>query len=408
MTKGGARKLWTYLPVGMRRSLAHGLMGLTQPKIDRVSRDRVIDPRVPRIVIGLLSSPSGLGQSARLAAKALSEYGYSVLGFDVSSLFFEVENNIAHGLSDARAHRGPAHAVVVINAHLMPYVLTALGTSFLREKYITGYWAWELPRVPQLWGRGLTAVHDIAVPSEFTACAIGALGADLRISVAPHPVTLQHQPLSPLVTSLPRPQQPFTILSTLSASSGFERKNPIALIRAFRLAFGSRRDRRLKLHVTGTSHYPAAKAAILAARGGSENITTSWNVLDRMRFYEWWGAPDAYASLHRSEGFGLPIAEAMCAGYPVIATGWSGNVDYMTTQNSLLVRYRLTEVADPQGKYSASEGEWAEADVEHAAELLQDLAGDHERQRALAQSARTTISSTLTGDSFCRALIRPE
>ena len=176
----------------------------------------------------------------------------------------------------------------------------------------------------------------------------------------------------------------------MSARSTLARKNPMGLIRAFRLAFDDSKDARLKLVVGGIDVYPAGRALILEAIGNAENIEVRWTPLGRREFYHWWQDADAFALLHRSEGFGLPLAEAMYAGYPVIATGWSGNMDYMTEENSFLVRSRLVEVDDPQKQYYRTEGPWADPDCEHAAEIFLRLRND----RALARSVGETAHKT--------------
>jgi glycosyltransferase involved in cell wall biosynthesis len=390
---------------GRRAADAQAVTGRFKPRLKEISRDLLGDRTVPRIVVGLLSSPSGLGQSARLAAAALRNDGYRVLGLDIGRLFREASGSIVHGLADARGHRGPAHVVLVVNARYAPYALVWLGDAFLKDKLVTGYWTWELSRPPHNWEHGAGAVHAIAVPSLFTANAVCAPNGGQPVQVCPHPVALDHPPLSPFATGAARPEGPFTVVSTLSLRSGLERKNPVGLIRAFRLAFGDRRDRRLRLLVAGAAHCPQGRAAILRAVGRAANVEVAWKPLTRAQLYAWWESPDIYALLHRSQGFGLPLAEAMAAGTPVVATGWSGNMDFMTEQNSFPVRFRLCEVVDPQRKHATSEGQWADPDVEHAAELLQLLAARPELVREVGKTAHRAIHVRLTGQNFCRNLL---
>jgi glycosyltransferase involved in cell wall biosynthesis len=400
-----ATTLWRHTPAGVRQKAAHTVIGRFAPRLSQVPRAVLRDRSVPRILVGMLSSPSGLGQSVRLAAGALRNDGYRVLGVDIGRFFHEVAGNIAHGLPDGSGWRGPAHVVLVLGAPYAPYALASLGSGFLPDKWVTGYWAWELPRLPRSWERGFGAVHDIAVPSLFTANAVAERAGGRPALVCPHPVALDHPPLSPYALGTARPRQPFTVVSTLSVGSGLERKNPVGLIRAFRLAFGDARDCRLRLLVTGAEHYPPARAAILGAIGRARNIEVAWQPLTRADFFAWWGTPDAYALLHRSEGFGLPLAEAMCAGVPVVATGWSGNMDYMSEQNSLPVRFQLVGVADPQRKYAGTEGQWAEPDIEHAAELMRMLAHRPDLGREIGATAHRAMRVRLTGQSFCRNLL---
>jgi glycosyltransferase involved in cell wall biosynthesis len=138
---------------------------------------------------------------------------------------------------------------------------------------------------------------------------------------------------------------------------------------------------------------------------GACNIEISWKVLEPTAFARWWSEGDVYMSLHRSEGFGLPLAEALCGGMPVVATGWSGNIDFMNAANSYLLEYSLVDVDDAQGKYPGDLGRWAEASVEHAAAILADLAinSASASAKAIAQAART--QSRLSGKAFVDGLL---
>jgi glycosyltransferase involved in cell wall biosynthesis len=286
----------------------------------------------------------------------------------------------------------------------MPYALTLLGGKFIRDKHVTGYWAWELPHVPHNWVFGLSAVHDVAVPSRFTADAVQRLSPELPVRIAPHPVSLAHP--APHLALGEVKARPFTILSACSIASGFNRKNPLATIRAFRRAFGSDSSKRLKLLVTNVHHFPQARDAIEAEINGSRNIQASWRVLEPMAFARWWSEGDVYLSLHRAEGFGLPLAEAMCAGMPAVATGWSGNVDYMDTANGYLIEYSLIDVDDAQGKYPSDLGQWAEPNIEHASAILAHLATNKASATAKACAYAASAQSRLSGKAFVDSLTK--
>jgi glycosyltransferase involved in cell wall biosynthesis len=106
-------------------------------------------------------------------------------------------------------------------------------------------------------------------------------------------------------------------------------------------------------------------------------------------------ACDCYVSLHRAEGFGLTMAEAMAIGKPVSATGYSGNVDFMNEENSYLVDYRIGRVG-PECEIYPPEGEWADPSIEHAAELMRRVSTDTAEATAKGERARADVSRLLS------------
>jgi len=332
--------------------------------------------------VGFLSSPSGLGRAARLAYIALQRQGHDVYGVDLSAWFYETAGVVAFPFRDGRKFDGAANVLININAGYAKYALSLLGARFVQRKAILGYWVWELERAPQDWVRGAQCVHAIATPSAFAASALKGVAEGRPVLVAPHPVAT-----GPLPPRVPPPDGPFTVNAVMSAASGFARKNPIALVRAFRMAFGADASARLRLRVTNLDHYPVGEAQLNAEIVGFPNIELSTQTLDDDVSMAWWGAPHLYASLHRAEGFGLPMAEAMCVGVPVLATDWSANAEYVDDENGYPVRATLTPVVDPQCKYDTA-GRWADPDIEHAAARLYEAANDVSKRQAKGEVAR--------------------
>jgi glycosyltransferase involved in cell wall biosynthesis len=362
------RTIWRHLPAGVRRPLAHATINLFAPGLP-VPAAASFAPEAPVVVVGFLTSASGLGQASRLAYRAFELQGREVLGIDLSRFFFETKDVVALPHRDGRGHRGPGRVLININAPYMAYVFNLLGRGFLAEKHVTGYWAWESPCAPGAWREGLRRAHALATPSAFVADAIRALGHTPPIVVAPHPVMLEALPTIPRRTQPISPEVPFTVAFSFNSASGFERKNPLALIAAFKAAFPDRHDVSLRILASNIEHYADGRALIDNARAGDARIAVTFEAVDRDAYWRWYGTPDLYASLHRAEGFGLTIAESMALGVPVLATRWSANTEFMTEVNAIPIHHRLVPIRDAQQKY-AEEGVWAEADVQHAAAMM--------------------------------------
>ncbi len=369
--------------MSVRRPLARALLGRFAPRIDD---GMTFDEAKPWIVVGFLTSPSGLGQSARLAYGALLSQGREVYGVDISEGFLESAGVVDFRFRDGRGVLGRGNVLINVNPPYVRHAQSLIGARLLRGKAVLAYWVWETERAPKSWKDSVACVHAIAAPSLFAARAIEAMAAPRRVSVVPHPVALGRLP--PI--KAPDDGAPFTILSMCNAASGFERKNPVALVRAFRCAFGDDPSKRLRLRVTNLDQYPPGEEALRVELAGARNIEFTTRQFGDADWAAWWDAPHLYGSLHRAEGFSLPIAEAMCAGVPALATAWSGNIEYMSDENSYLVRAPLVSIQDAQKKYAVEDGFWADPDIEHAAALLREASENRVGLRERAAAARQT------------------
>jgi glycosyltransferase involved in cell wall biosynthesis len=189
------------------------------------------------------------------------------------------------------------------------------------------------------------------------------------------------------------------------ARSSIERKNPADLLRAFRRAF--RRDDQVAL-VLKVSHSDGAPAAMRELSALAEGLPVVWirDVnLDERQTQTLLGRLDVYASLHRAEGFGLVLAEAMALGKPVVATGFSGNLEFMDDRSSRLVRAKEVVTDRAHGPYPRGT-RWAAPDVEHAAELLRSLAADRELRQDIGRQARRRVEQTLAPQVVARTLVQ--
>ena len=378
---GIAHKVWRCLPPEMRRRAFTLATSRLAPRPDRVP-----PPGEHGLAVaGEFSQPSGLGEGARLMARTVYGLGLPVWRLDVPS-------PIDPKVTDVTVTEAPlpgAPLVLHVNAPFLPLALMRLGRNLIRGRRIIGYWAWELPIVPPEWHGGCGFVHEIWVPSRFTAAALEPLMPG-RVRVVPPALAMA----PPAPAALDRaafglPASAVVVLMSFNLASSFERKNPLAAIEAFRLAFGERADRFLMIKVLHADHAPADFARLVAAAQAPNIRIETRSMPDRDR-HALTAASDIVLSLHRSEGFGLVPAEAMMLGRPVIATGWSGNMDYMDRDNAALVGYRLVPAHDDRLVYRNAH--WAEPDLGDAVTHLRFLADNEAARRGLGERARVAAA----------------
>ena len=200
------------------------------------------------------------------------------------------------------------------------------------------------------------------------------------------------------------PADALVVLNVFHLGSAFTRKNPIAAVRAFRRAFGDAPDRVLAIKLVDNGAVPWALQALHEAIGGAANIRVIEGMLSAPDMAGLVAASDIVISLHRSEGFGLVPAEAMRFAKPVVATSWSGNLEFMTARNSALVGYSLVPVDDPEGAIDGADQVWADADVDDAAQWLRRLADDADLRGRLGAAAAADVASQLSPQKFARTV----
>ncbi|HVB66428.1 MAG TPA: glycosyltransferase [Acetobacteraceae bacterium] len=386
-------RLWRRLPAGPRRRMAARLVALAAP--------RLAAPPPPAtggvIVAGEFTRASGLGESARLMLDALAALGQPAWPLDIGPLLPAHRADLPPPTPWTTPPPADAALVLHVNAPLLPLVLARLPRALVRGRRVVGYWAWELPVAPAEWRAGARCVHEAWAPSRFTADALAPLLAR-PVRVVPHPLAVR--PAAP--AGLGRgdfglPEAAVVVLVSFNLASSFARKNPLAAVAAFRAAFVDRADRILLLKVGHSRHHPEDFARLAAAVADAPNIRLETRTMPPADALALTAAADMVLSLHRSEGFGLVPAEAMLLGKPAIATGWSGNLEFMGERSAALVRYRLVAAEDPRGVYAVPGAVWAEAEVGHAAEWLRRLADDAPARAALGAA----------GQAYARARLGP-
>jgi glycosyltransferase involved in cell wall biosynthesis len=388
--------LWQRLPRAWRRAALFHAAALLAPRPSANA-----GPTAPIIVAGVFDTASGLGESARLCYDALNSAGVNVSGIDLTAGLMQPNDVPGFAFADGRSCEGPGTLILHVNSPLVPLAMCRLGRRLVGAKYIVGYWAWELPEVPPDWRHGIPFVHEIWVPSRFVADAIRPLAAGRPIHIVAHPVALSRSHgVSPPRSS----DRPFTVLTVFNAASSFARKNPCAAIQAFRRAFGDDRTTRLIVKGSNLSSLPQAVALLKDAANSAPNVVFMDEVLSAAGIAGLYDEADVFVSLHRSEGFGLTIAMAMLRGVPVIATGWSGNVDFLNNETGIPIRYRLIPAKDEQGTYHHPNMMWAEPDVDEAATALRRLRADPRLRAQLGTQAAQFAARAWNSEAYTQTV----
>lgn len=356
------------------------------------------------IVAGELTRASGLGEGARLMLHGLASLGIPAWPVDISRLLPAHRDDLPSPMAPASPPPTSAALVMHVNPPLLPLVLARLPRMITRTRRIVGVWSWELPRVPADWRFGAKFVHAVWAPSQFTAEAVAELTGD-SVRVARPPIAAVPVLLAPVSRAhWGLPQDAVVVLVSFNLASSFVRKNPLGAIEAFRLAFGTRSDRVLVLKVGNTDHFPDDFARIVAATNNAENIRLITMPLTTAEKLALTAAADIVMSLHRSEGFGLVPAEGMLLSKPVVATAWSGTLEFMDESCAALVRCRLIPAEDPREVYTVRDAIWADPDVRHAAEWLNRLADDPALRRSMGEAGRNTALTRLGTASLAEAV----
>ncbi len=279
-----------------------------------------------------------------------------------------------------------------------------------KNKYAIANWVWELPAVPEQYHTNFEYFDEIWTPSAFAKAAFATVTAT-PITVVPHVIEFQ------VNTAYNRkyfqlPENAFIFFFSFDAASSVTRKNPWAVIRAYEEAFPLHEPTRpiLALKVSQLNHHPETRQKLILEMRRLKGILIE-DTLSRQEMLGLLNSIDCYVSLHRAEGFGLGLAEAMYLGKPVIGTGYSGNMDFMNNANSYIADYSLKTI-----KSSDFESEqhllniyepgslWAEPSVDHAVELMKRVFYDANDRVKKAQNAQADIRKKLSLEAISNVI----
>ncbi len=348
-------------------------------------------------VVGYLRAASGVGEAGRQTLRSLLASGLDAEGCDFGLNVSSARDDLSCAGQLVQTSSAPMQ-IFNLNADQLALALKHLKPRLRPDASRVCIPFWELSRFPAAWLSGLAAMDEIWAPSRFVAQALQCLGK----KTVHIPIALEFPVPAPVArANFGLPQARFLFFFAFDFLSFMERKNPLAAIAAFRKAFPGRGQAGLVLKCTNRGGAPAHAAALEQAIAGNSDIFVIEASLTRHDTLALIAAMDAVVSLHRSEGFGLLIGEAMLLGKPVIATDYSASQDLLSCATGYPVNFALVGVAE--GQYPHAQGQvWAEPDIDHAAALMRALQREPEQAGAKIAGARAHMQANFSYASVGR------
>ncbi len=340
-------------------------------------------------LIGYARGELGMGEHVRMTAVSLQSEGVpmGIVNISENVLARQEDRRFDHLFAEAADFRVN---IFHVNADQLPIVCAGLGDRFLSGKKNVSYPFWELGQFPTDWTPQLNAMDEVWAPTKFIQDSL----SNIERPVVHMPVAVE------LAAGYERwkredfglPNDAFLFLFYFDLASFSSRKNPIGVIDAFRLAVQAVQGRdarpvRLVVKVISAERFPNEYRQLQEITSSIPGVILMPDVFGADQIHGLVNCSDAFVSLHRSEGFGRGPAEAMILGKAAIATGYSGNMDYMNKQNSFPIGYRLKPVGANEYPYGAGQV-WADPDIGEAAAVMARLVIEPSLARDIGARAR--------------------
>lgn len=341
-------------------------------------------------LIGPVRAQMGLGQSSRLLA---NEIDNTTLDYTIKDYMPDAGVNCGDHSWDAKITDELKYGVNIM--HIEPldlaFAYEGLGHNTWEGHYNIGFWLWELEEFPKNWIKGIKLVDEIWTPSEFTSECIRKV-TDKPVLTIPYCVT------APVSDEYDRkyfdlPKDKFLFLAMYDTNSTMARKNPVGVIESFKKAFAPNDDS-VGL-VLKMNHPRQEDIAILKENlAGYNNVYLIDKTMAKVEVNSLIKCCDVFVSLHRAEGFGLVMAEAMLNGTTCIATNWSSNTEFMNEEVACMVDYTFTTLKKTQEPYKKGV-RWADANTDTAAAFMKRLSADEAYYQELAVKGKAYIEQKL-------------
>jgi GT2 family glycosyltransferase/glycosyltransferase involved in cell wall biosynthesis len=397
--------LWIYRQQRLNRRLRLAQVVADDEVIFDFKCQPALAPRLRKLaapqgvnLVGWFRGELGIGESVRCMARACEAAGLTAALIDLKLNCLNRDGDTTYV---ARLQESNPHPVNIF--HLDPPVSQDIdhhhGRAFRADHYNIGFWAWELPEFPDGWVDRHRFFDEIWCPSEFTRAAIAAK-LPKPVLAMPHAIEFP-VPQGDFRKKFGLPSRVFLFLFVYDLNSTQERKNPKAVIAAFRKAFPLGGPVGLVVKTHNPDRHSVAFAELESELKDLPNTHLICETLPRTAVYELQQACDGFVSLHRAEGFGLSVAEAMYLGKPVITTDWSGTAEFVNVTNGCPVNYRLLTLDCDYGPYLRGQT-WADPDIDQAAHWMRSLVDDRSFRESLGRRAATDIRRSFSPKTIGR------
>ncbi len=355
-------------------------------------------------VIGHVSGNFGLAVACRNTLRALSSRANALCVLDVDAGGGRSGHDLSYeGL--ACPERPLPYAVNLLHMNPPDVVNVCIDTPKaigFGPRLNVSVPFYELPYLPEgEWTRLLDNVDVVLAPTRHIEQIVRRSCPETTVLHYPQAVFLPEGIVSDRA-QWDLPSDAFLCFVAMDVSSDVERKNPWAAIEAFQRAFPAERAENallvVKLNNTRIARrYERDADALMERLGRDSRVRVFTETMPYHRSLALSAACDVYLSMHRAEGLGLNLMEAMSLGKPVIATGWSGNTDFMTAENSVPVAYELVAVETSHPSYRTAAATkpqtWAEPDVEDAAAQLRKLYENPDLRATIGAAAARSMDA---------------
>lgn len=336
-------------------------------------------------VMGYFTTEFGVGEAARTIVATLRTADIDVCTINYTGTESRSEHSFA---TDDESH----HHVLIcsINAEQLVAARNRLGGTFFSDRYVIGQWFWELEEAPSWYQSAWSMVDELWAPTRFIQTMLQkSAPSNVQIHYVPLPV--RQTDVNVTVTRRHfHLDNRYMFLFVFDLLSIMKRKNPLGLIDAYTQGFDSDEGAQLVIKTMNGDKRPDDLALLLKAASERSDITVIDSYYSRSETSRLISLADCYVSLHRSEGLGLTLSEAMSYGVPVIATNYSGNTDFMNNRNSFLIGWDRTAVGEGAGGYNST-ATWAEPRISDAVSAMQYVFQNQNEARVRGAQGRDDV-----------------